>query len=50
MRNPETHLAEGAESVQCISMLFPHINFINKPIVSNEYLPTPHRLGASCLE
>jgi hypothetical protein len=50
MRNPEIHLGKGAESVHCIAMFLPHIKFINKPTVSNEYLPTPHRLGASCLE
>jgi hypothetical protein len=47
--NTESHLSETAESVHCIAELLPHKNYMNKPKCPMHCLPTPHRLGASCL-
>jgi hypothetical protein len=47
--NPETHLTERAKGVHCIAELLPHTNYMNKPKCSMNTLPSPHRLGASCV-
>jgi hypothetical protein len=46
MRNLETQLGEKQESVHCIAMLIPHINFINKPTVSKEYPANTTQTGS----